>query len=151
MIIDKIENAEKYYAVHPEFKPVFELLASLNADSENKRYEIDSDKAFVNLSTYVNKPVADCKFESHLKYADIQFVVTGHEFIDVCPTEELKATEDKFLTNDIAFYEDANDFSRADLTKGTFVVLFPGEAHRPLVAPDGKGVETKKAVAKILF
>ena len=151
MIIDKINEAYKYYNVHPEFKAVFECLAALNADSDEHRYDIDGDMAFVNLSSYVNKPVSECKFESHAKYADIQFVVTGHEFIDVCPAEGLAFTENRLDEGDIAFYADPESFSRADLTAGTFVVLFPGEAHRPLVAPDGKGVKTKKAVAKIRF
>lgn len=149
MIIDKIENAAKYYAVHPEWKAVFEVLASLSADSEEKRRDVDGDKAFVNLSSYVNKPVSECRFEAHAKYADIQYVVTGHEWIDVCPAEGLHATDDRLAADDIAFYEDPASFTRADLPEKTFVVLFPGEAHRPLVAPDGKGIQTKKAVAKI--
>ncbi len=151
MIIDKIENAGKYVNVHPEFKAVFEVLASLTADSEEKRRDVDGEKAFVNLSSYVNKPVSECKFESHARYADIQYVVSGHEYIDVTPTDGLTATEDKLETNDIAFYADPASFTRADLTEKTFVVLFPGEAHRPLVAPDDKGIQTKKAVAKILM
>lgn len=150
MIIDKISEAEKYYGVFPAFKAAFECLKGLTADSEDRRYEIDGDRVFVNLSSYVNKPEGECKFESHAKYADIQFVVTGHEYIDVCPAEGLAFTENRLEDGDIAFYTDPASFTRADLTPGTFVVLFPGEAHRPLVAPDGKGVETKKAVAKVL-
>lgn len=149
MIIDKIENAEKYYNAHPEFKAVFEVLASLDAESEEKRRDVNGNKAFVNLSSYVNKPAAECKFEAHAKYADIQYVVTGHEYIDVTPSDGLTATEDKLAESDIAFYENPTSFTRADLTEKTFVVLFPGEAHRPLVAPDDKGIRTKKAVAKI--
>lgn len=151
MIIDKIENAEKYYCVHPEFKGVFEVLAGLTADSSEKRYEVNGEKAFVNLSSYVNKPLEECKFEVHKRYADIQFVIGGHEYIDLCPMDELEFTENNLDASDIGFLKDGESFTRADLTPGTFVVIFPGEAHKPLVAPDGKGVATKKAVAKICF
>ena len=151
MIIDNIKNADKYIAVNPYFKAVFEVLKSYDADTEEKRTEIDGDKAFINLSSYVNKNVSECKFESHARYMDIQFVVTGHEYIDVTDTDGLVFTENKLTESDIAFYEDPDFFTTADLQPGDFVVLFPGEAHRPLVAPDGKGIATKKAVAKIVM
>ena len=48
-------------------------------------------------------------------------------------------------------FENTDKFSRADLTEGIFVVIFPGEAHKPCIAPDGKGVKVKKAVAKIIY
>lgn len=151
MIIDKIENAEKYYCIHPEFKAVFQALAGLSNDSEEKKYEIDGEKAFINLSLYINKPAVECKFEVHKKYADIQFVISGHEYIDLCPCEDAKLTDYNFTDGDIGFLSEPESFTRADLTPGTFAVIFPDEAHKPLVAPDGKGIATKKAVAKILF
>ena len=151
MIIDNIKNAEKYKGINKYFDMAFEALLSFNADTEEKKYILDGDNAFINLSSYVNKNVSECKFESHAKYADIQFVVSGHEYIDVCDTEGLVFTENNLENGDIAFYKDPETFTRADLKAGDFVVLFPGEAHRPLVAPDGNGVETKKAVVKVLF
>lgn len=151
MIIDSIENAKKYYSVHPEFKAVFEALAAFDAATPSGRTEIDGDRAFINLSSYVNKPEKDCKFESHAKYADIQFVVCGSEKIDLCDVSAAPVTEDRLENDDIAFYGNPDSFDTAFLTPGRFVVIFPGEAHRPCVAPDGKGVEVKKAVAKILM
>ena len=41
------------------------------------------------------------------------------------------------------------DYAQAYLGEGWFAVLFPGEAHRPMTAPDGIPVHVKKAVAKI--
>lgn len=151
MIIDSIKNASKYYSVHPSFKAAFEALAAINEDTPNNRITVDGDNIFINLSEYTNKNVNECPYESHKKYIDIQFVVWGREFIDICPTRALKATDDRLDTDDIAFYENGDAFSRADLTEGTFTVIFPGEAHRPCVAPDGKGVRVRKAVAKIIY
>lgn len=151
MIIDNIKYASYYERLHPEFASVFEVLASLTAESEDKRYEVDGDKAFVNLSSYVNKPVSECKFENHKKYIDIQYVVSGEEKIDLTDSAVLTVTEDRIDDGDIAFYEDTEHFDTADLEPGDFVIIFPGEAHRPCVAPDGKGVQVKKAVAKIIF
>ena len=80
MIVDNIKNAKLYYSLHPEFKAAFECLASLTAESENKRYEINGDNCFVNLTEYENKCEAECKYEAHAKYIDIQFMVKGKEF-----------------------------------------------------------------------
>ncbi len=151
MIIDNIKNAHKYYSVHPLFKKAFEALSEITTDTSDERITVDGKNIFINLSTYTNKNVDDCLFESHKDYIDIQFVISGSEIIDVCETTGLKTTEDRLETDDIAFYENTDVFSSAYLEEGIFVVLFPGEAHRPCVAPDGKGIKTKKAVAKIIY
>ena len=151
MIIDSIKNAKKYYCVHPSFEKAFEALAAIDESTPNERITVDGDNIFINLGEYVNKNVDECLFESHKKYIDIQYVVTGEEYIDLCDQEILKATDDRLDTDDIAFFENTDKFSRADLTEGIFVVIFPGEAHKPCIAPDGKGVKVKKAVAKIIY
>lgn len=149
MIIDSIKNASKYYSVHPEFKKAFEALAAITDETPDEKITVDGDNVFINLSTYTNKNVSDCLFESHKRYIDIQFVINGSEIIDVCDQDTLNFTDNRLDTDDIAFFESSEVFSRAMLTEGLFVVLFPGEAHRPCVAPDGKGVRVRKAVAKI--
>ena len=151
MIIDSIKNARKYYCVHPSFEKAFEALAAIDESTPNERITVDGDSIFINLGEYVNKNVDECLFESHKKYIDIQYVVTGEEYIDLCDQELLKTTDDRLDTDDIAFFENTDKFSRADLTEGIFVVIFPGEAHKPCIAPDGKGVKVKKAVAKIIY
>lgn len=151
MIIDSIKNAKLYYDVHPSFRKAFEALAAIDENTPDERITVDGDNIFINLSQYTNKNVKDCLFESHKKYIDIQFVIWGSEIIDVCDTAALKATDDRLETDDIAFYENTDTFSTAYLTEGFFTVLFPGEAHRPCVAPDGKGVKVRKAVAKIIY
>lgn len=151
MIIDKISEAHKYYNVHPFFREAFETLGKIDNNVPDEKIIIDSDKAFINPATYTNKNVSECKFENHRKYIDIQFIIDGHEYIDVTDADDTKITEDNMEKGDIAFYKAPDTFTRADLTKGYFAVLFPGEAHRPGVAPDGKGIKTRKAVAKILY
>lgn len=150
MIIDNIKNAEKYVKLHPSFKAAFEALFEITPETPDEKITVDGDNIFVNLATYTNKNVDECLFESHKKYIDIQYVITGGELIDVCEADNLKATDDRLDTDDIAFYENTDVFSTAYLGGGDFVILFPGEAHRPCVAPDGKGIKTKKAVAKII-
>lgn len=149
MIIDNIKNCERYFSVHPQFGRVFETLRQLDADTAPGRYGIDGDNAFVNHSAYTNKNVNDCRFESHGKYIDIQYVISGAERIDVCAAEGLAVTEDNLEQGDIAFFEAPDKFVPVTLRCGDFVILFPGEAHRPCVAPDSPR-SVVKAVAKVL-
>ncbi len=151
MIIDSIKNAHKYYSVHPSFKKAFEALAEIDDNTPDERITVDGDNIFINLGEYVNKNIDECLYESHKKYIDIQYVLKGEEYIDICDEKILKVTNDRLDTDDIAFFENTEKFSRADLAEGIFVVIFPGEAHKPMIAPDGKGIKTRKAVAKIKY
>ena len=151
MIIDSIKNASKYYCVHPSFKAAFEALEKIDESTPNERITVDGDNIFINMAEYVNKNIDECLYESHKKYIDIQYVVSGEEYIDLCDQDILEFTDNRLDTDDIAFFKDTDKFSRADLTEGMFVVIFPGEAHKPCIAPDGKGVKVRKAVAKIIY
>ena len=151
MIIDSIKNAKKYYSVHPSFKAAFEALEKIDESTPNERITVDGDNIFINMAEYVNKNVDECAYESHKKYIDIQYVVSGEEYIDLCDQDILECTDNRLDTDDIAFFRNTDKFSRADLTEGIFVVIFPGEAHKPCIAPDGKGVKVRKAVAKIIY
>ncbi len=151
MIIDSIKNAHKYYDLHPSFKEAFEALSKIDDSTPDERITVDGENIFINLGEYVNKNIDECLFESHKKYIDIQYVLKGEEYIDICDEKILEVTNDRLETDDIAFFGNTDKFSRADLTEGIFVVIFPGEAHKPMIAPDGKGIKTRKAVAKIKY
>ncbi len=151
MIIDSIKNADKYYSVHPSFAAAFEALKAIDENTPDERITVDGDNIFINLSTYENKHVSNCLYESHKKYIDIQYVINGAERIDLTDVKNLEVTEDRLETDDIAFYKDCEYFSSAHLGEGIFVVIFPEEAHKPMIAPDGKGIKTRKAVAKIIY
>lgn len=151
MIIDSIKNAGKYYSVHPSFKAAFEALMKIDESTPNERITVDGDNIFINMAEYTNKNIDECLYESHKKYIDIQYVVSGEEYIDLCDQDILECTDNRLDTDDIAFFRNTDKFSRADLTEGVFVVIFPGEAHKPCIAPDGKGVKVRKAVAKIIY
>lgn len=151
MIIDSIKNAHKYYDLHPSFRTAFEALAKIDDNTPDERLTVDGDNIFINLGEYTNKNIDECLFESHKNYIDIQYVLKGEEYIDICDEKILEVTNDRLETDDIAFFGNTEKFSRADLTEGIFVVIFPGEAHKPMIAPDGKGIKTRKAVAKIKY
>lgn len=149
MIVDSIENFSNYCAVHPAFPAAFAALQKLTAATAPGRIEVDGDRIFINLAAYTTKPHAGLRFENHARYIDIQYVLDGCERIDATPAANLPVLEDRLAQDDIAFYADA-PASTLCLTPGRFVVLFPGEAHKPCMAMDEEA-PVVKAVVKILY
>ena len=146
MIIDNIKNAQRYNNIHQDLEKVFEFLNSLSFGVTPGTYYVDG-RIKVSLDTYMTKPVDECKFENHKKFADVHYVVTGHETIDVT-SDELKVIEDKLDESDYALYESGADYTRVTLKAREFAIVFPGEKHRPLVAV-GDSQWVLKAIAKI--
>ena len=84
MIIDSIENASKYYRVHPLFEKAFEYLSACDISGmEDGKYEIDGDKlrAIVSNKNGMTAEESAAKFECHDKHIDIQFCIRGVEKI----------------------------------------------------------------------
>ena len=148
MIIDNIRNKARYLASHPELESVFAVLESLTEESEIGRYDV-SEKAFVNLAKYTNKTEDVCRFEGHAVYADVQYMVKGREVIDVCDGAGETMNEDRLATDDICFYNTPAKYTRVTLHDGDFVLIYPGEAHRPCVGEGNVPCAVVKAVAKI--
>ena len=150
MIFDNIRNKERYVSLHPDMEKVFHMLESMTSESEAGRREI-SDLAYVNHMTITTIPEAEGRFEGHARYADLQFVVEGCEIIDYCDSKEMAVAEDYLGEKDLCFYETPASFVRLTLHKGDFILVYPGEAHRPAVAENGVPSTVVKSVGKLLI
>ena len=146
MVIDSIKNSQRYSAIHHDLEKVFDFLTSLDAGVTPGIYYVDG-RIRVSLGAYMTKPVDECKFENHKKFIDVQYVVAGHEAIDVTSVG-LNVIEDKLDESDYALYEPGTDYDRVSLKAREFAVIFPGEKHRPSVAV-GDPCYVVKAVAKL--
>ena len=114
------------------------------------RYEIDGDRIYATVSRYRTKPEAECRPESHRRYADVQFVADGQEFIGWCAfTPALKEAVPYDEEKDITFYEKLEPESYFVLSDGCFAILLPKDIHRPCVAIDDEPSPVLKVVVKI--
>lgn len=145
MIIDKFENLPLYFSCLPGLDRAAEFLSG--GDIADGRHEIDGEKIFANVSSYEPKEFsADMRFEAHKKYADLQAVLAGGERIDWAPLGSLKEESEEYSKGgDIAFYSGEKHMS-VTLSAGEFVILFPGDAHKPCIRSSGS---VKKAVIKL--
>ncbi len=154
MIIDNLKNADRYYSAYEGFKEAFEFLENAK-NVEDGSYEPVPGLVRVNINTYTNKPVDECKYEAHARMIDIQCVIGGEERIDIVnenDTLKMDIITDEYEKSDIAFLKNTDADVSFVYKEGDFAVIYPNEAHRPCVAPDAKnGVKVRKAVVKIKY
>ena len=147
MIVDTLQNASKYFSVHPLFAKAFEYINKTDwANTEVGKYDIDNGlKSILSNGPGKTKEVSIAKFECHNKNIDIQFCIKGNELIgwkprEKCITENGGYNEEK----DVQFYSDAPDMY-FQLTDGQFAIFFPEDVHAPMI---GEG-EIRKLVIKV--
>jgi len=146
MIIDTIKNAPLYYATHANFKRAFEYIDSIDTASiPAGRYEIDGTAMYVLVQEYNTKLKEDGKWEAHRRYIDLQYVVQGAEGIGYANIHHLKQSEYEADKDFLPLFGDGNMIS---VSSGSFVLLFPEDAHMPGMAL-GTPAPVKKIVIKI--
>lgn len=146
MIVDRLENAEKYYSVHPGFKKALEFLREKELSKlAAGRHEVDGDNVFALVNDGSGRGKEAARLEAHRKYIDIQFTVSGTDLIGWKATGECGAVEkDYSAENEVILYSDHID-TWFEAPAGTFAVFFPADAHAPL---SGSG-KTRKIIMKV--
>ena len=106
---------------------------------EDGKLEIEGDKIFVNISTYMTR---SNEFpEAHKKYADVQYIIEGEEYIGVASLDDM---QDEIVSDpDNDFWQYRGETSNIRLGKGQFAVFFPQDAHAP-----GRFIKEAKSVRK---
>ncbi|HSN62489.1 MAG TPA: YhcH/YjgK/YiaL family protein [Ferruginibacter sp.] len=147
MIIDTIQNASKYFSVHPLFEKAFEYISQTDlANTEDGKYDI-AEGLLAIISNAPGKTIETslAKFECHDKNIDIQLCVDGVETIGWKPKEKcITPNGDYNDEKDVRFFGDAPDMF-FQLTNGQFAIFFPEDVHAPMI---GEGA-IKKLVMKV--
>ena len=147
MIIDTIQNASKYYLVHPLFNQAFKWIQStdlLNAEVGTTQIA-EGLKAIISDGQGKTKEDSLKKFECHDKNIDIQLCIRGNEIIGWKPREKCVIPNGEYnIEKDVRFFNDDPDMY-FQLTDGQYVVFFPEDVHAPMI---GSGM-VKKLVIKV--
>jgi YhcH/YjgK/YiaL family protein len=143
---DKKEFAVRYFKNKEWWDKAFNFLKNedLMAISVGV-HELDSQNVFVKVTEYNSKNREEVAFEAHKEYSDIQYVVSGTEYIEMADLAgaSLKTPYDK--AKDIVFY-DAKERETHIGKPGVFFLIFPDELHR-----SGIKVEDIAPVKKIVI
>lgn len=146
MIFDSLKNSELYNSINPRFARAFEYLKTTDlAALEAGKHPVDGDEIFVNVQERELKKPEDAKLEVHNTYIDIQVVVRGTETFGWNERAACTRPEGEFnAEKDIQFFADPKQ-TFYTLHEGQFTILFPEDAHAPMI---GEG-EIKKIIVKV--
>lgn len=146
MIIDKVENLEKYASINPLFPKVVEFLKANDLNQmEPGKYEIEGKDLFVNIQVAKGKTPAEAVIETHNKMIDIQIPLSDAETFGYTQRDQLPGAEYN-EEKDITKIPDLAADSYLTCMPGMMAIFFPQDGHAPCIA----GVpEIKKAIFKV--
>ena len=145
MIYDDIKNLDTYRGIDPRVFRGLELLKNDYSDIPDGRYEVDGDKLFYMIQTYTTCPENDMP-ESHKKYVDIQYTLSGEERIGTGILDGSAELAESFPDRDLYLYRYRLD--SLPMTPGKFMILWPQDAHAGAIA-NGQPTTVHKVVVKV--
>lgn len=147
MIIDTIQNAARYFSVHPLFEKAFAFIKETDlANAADGKSDIaEGLKAIFSNAAGKTKEASLAKFECHNKNIDIQVCINGLETIGWTPREKCVTPNGEYNEEkDVQLYHDGAD-TFFQLSNGQFAIFFPEDVHAPMIG-DGP---IKKLVIKV--
>lgn len=146
MILDVLEQSDRYVALHEGFSQAFSFLRRADLkELPDGKYELDGDRVYAMVATEPGRKKEEALLEAHEKYIDIQLVLAGVDKMGwksmVTCTQPSGPYEPD---SDVRFFTDAPDAWIAT-QPGAFVIFFPDDGHMPLISSG----EIRKVVVKI--
>ena len=126
MIIDRIEEQERYYALHKDMELAFAFLAEAS-DLEPGRYELENG-LFASVSEGDTRQIDGIDLEAHREYIDLQYCISGGERMAWAHIQELNKTTEE-PERDCYFYSGKS--TAMSVRPGMFYIMFPSDGHRP--------------------
>lgn len=146
MVIDILENIEKYASLNPLFAQAIDFLKSndLNALEVGKT-ELKEKELIVNVAQTNPKAKEEAKLETHNEFIDIQIPLSGTEIMGYTPAKDCTPVNAPYNADkDITFFEGLAE-SYIAVKPGMFAIFFPQDGHAPGITPDG----VKKVIVKV--
>jgi len=126
LIVDRIEEQERYYALHKDMELAFAFLAEAS-DLEPGRYELENG-LFASVSEGDTRQLNEVDIEAHRNYIDLQYCISGGERMSWAHIQELNLkSEDP--EHDCYFYTGKS--TAISIRPGMFYIMFPSDGHRP--------------------
>lgn len=150
---------------NPAWKLAFDWLKSVTVATPAGIQKLQGDDVYVNVHGYDTLLREQCRFESHRRYIDLQYCISGGEAIDWSLASGLTPDGAYDVDRDLIFYQSPDSrlpdsrISRVaasaglpvcalPMYPGSFAIFHPSDAHRPKVR-DQKNRSVFKLVVKI--
>jgi YhcH/YjgK/YiaL family protein len=148
MYFANISIAEKYNYLEDKFLRAYKWLRENDIMTlAVGSYPIIGEDVFALVQEYTTIDPSEGEFETHEKFFDIQYVVSGREQFGICKRDGLKESQ-RFDERDLIFYEEPKLSGMVLLMPGDFIVVAPEDAHKPKLHA-GEPCEVKKVVVKV--
>ncbi|MCC6747108.1 MAG: YhcH/YjgK/YiaL family protein [Deltaproteobacteria bacterium] len=143
MLIDQLKNASLYYGLGAGIARALRFLEETDVTRlPAGRHELEGDEVYAIVQDYETKRPEQGAWEAHRKYIDVQYVARGSEQMGFSHLGQLAAGP----------YDAEKDFLRLEgpgeflhLREGTFMILWPEDAHMP-----GMAVSAPEPVRKVV-
>lgn len=145
MLLSSIKNYQNILKFFPQLDIVFNFITkNVSNKTPDGKYDI-ARGIYALIQECEPKIKKEQLLETHKKYVDLQYVISGKEkigwkFVD----KSLKVFKKYNLKQDIAFFSNQPD-TYIRLKKGEFVIFFQEDAHAPLCCNN----TVKKCIIKI--
>ena len=146
MIFDSLTHSRRYLPLHPGFEAGFNFLKDHSTGQlKDGKNEIDGERLFALGMATEGKGQENAVFETHRKYIDIQFTVSGCDTIGWNEQASCSPDPNGYNTDkDVEFYTDRPTLW-IPVSSGRFAIFYPEDAHAPL----GTDTFVHKIVIKI--
>ncbi len=146
-----VSEFKQHLAKYPErWNVALDFLAKNDLKSLSLGRTDLNDDVYITVSEYTTKNIEDADYESHKKYIDLQYIVSGEELIGLTRNQQmLKVISPYAEEKDIEFYE----YNGGDLLSATpdrYFIFFPKDIHRPCIKMKENSI-VKKVVVKIKY
>ena len=149
MIYDKLDNLVQYDTKNNDLKRAYKSIL-------NKEYLtfkagkniIDGDCVFAMKVDLTLKDIAEGEFEAHREYIDIHLPLVNCEDVEVVDVNVLEVTS-AYNEEDDCLLGIAKATSSINLEPGTFLVVYPDDAHKVGVSKQHINESYKKIIYKV--
>ena len=146
MIIDTIENLNKYVGLNPLFADVVAFLEGHDLRTmEPGKYPIKDKDLFLNLTTAKGRGKEAAVLETHINMIDIQIPISCAETFGYTPLCDLPAF-DYNAEKDVTLYGDTKAQTYVTVEPMQMAIFFPQDGHAPCIIDEP---EIKKAIFKV--
>lgn len=146
MILDVLENAHRYVALHQGFAQAFEFLGRPDLpELPAETYEIDGERVYAMVAKETGRKKEAALLETHERYIDIQLVLAGTDTMGWRAKSLCQQPAGEYdPETDLQFFTDEPDVW-LPTPRGAFAIFFPEDAHMPLISSG----QIHKVVVKI--
>ncbi|MCB2358593.1 YhcH/YjgK/YiaL family protein [Clostridium estertheticum] len=122
----------KYDYLNERFKIAYKFLKRSDLDTlPVGPIALDGEDVVAYIQHYDTLDAKELNFETHDKFFDIQFVISGKEMFEIISRDGLTPVSPYDKLKDICFYEEPEESGNILIGPGDYVVVGPEDAHKP--------------------